>query len=183
MPTVFHPLARLWTALLLALAACFIPAPAQAEVEVSFHSFNGSVVWGRYPHAFVVFDGTLSDGTRIHENYGFSARSSTAAITSGSTEQMIITETENTIAQTNTHFTVPVSDTQYRRLRAEVIAWRDHPGPFYNLETNNCIHFVARMAQLVGLRADVPEEYVRRPKAWLNYVARNNPQLGAAQIE
>ncbi len=173
---------RLIAATLLALGALGIAAPAAAQVQVHFQSFNGSVLWGRYPHTFVVFEGTLSDGTRINENYGFSARSSAEAITSGPAEHMILSETQNTIEQTNRHFSVTVSDTQYRRLRAEVIAWRDYPGDYYDLDENNCIHFVARIAQLVGLTADVPEDYIRRPKAWLNYITRRNPQLGASEI-
>ena len=95
---------------------------------------------------------------------------------------MILTETPATIAQTNRHFSVTISDQTYRRMRAEVIAWRDYPGRYYDLDERNCIHFVARMAQLAGLRADVPGEYIRRPKAWLNYITRRNPQLGAREI-
>ncbi|MFB0611076.1 hypothetical protein [Aurantiacibacter poecillastricola] len=170
-------------AMLLALATLGIAAPAQADVQVSFHSFNGSVLWGRYPHTFVVFEGTLDDGTRVSENYGFSARNSAEAITSGPAEHMIITETDQTIANTNRHFTVTVSDQRYRRMIATVLAWRDYPGDYYDLDENNCIHFVAALARLVGVDADVPEEYLRRPKAWLNYVTRKNPQLGAREIE
>lgn len=167
---------------LLALASLGVASPAQADVQVHFHSFNGSVFFGRYPHTFVVFEGTLADGTRVNENYGFSARSSAAAISSGDAEHMILTETQRTIGETNRHFSVTVSDRQYRRLLAEVIAWRDYPGDYYNLDTNNCIHFVARIAALVGLQADVPGDFTRRPKAWLNYVTRNNPRLGAREI-
>ncbi|MDE1468447.1 hypothetical protein [Aurantiacibacter sp. D1-12] len=173
---------RFLAALVLALSGLGVATPAAAEVEVHFHSFNGSVLWGRYPHTFVVFEGTLADGTRVNENYGFSARSSAEAITSGPAEHMILSETANTIANTNRHFSVTVNDRQYRRLRAEVIAWRDYPGDYYDLDENNCIHFVARMATLVGLSADVPETYLRRPKAWLNYITRRNPQLGASEI-
>jgi hypothetical protein len=72
---------RLVAALLLALASLGVSTPALAEVQVHFHSFNGSVLWGRYPHTFVVFEGTLANGTRVNENYGFSARSSAEAIT------------------------------------------------------------------------------------------------------
>ena len=56
---------RRFFALLLGLWALALAGPAAAEVRISFHSFNGSVVVGRYPHAFVVFEGTLADGTRI----------------------------------------------------------------------------------------------------------------------
>ncbi|RJY10215.1 hypothetical protein D6201_05505 [Aurantiacibacter aquimixticola] len=164
------------------LASFGMAAPALAEVQVHFHSFNGSIFGGRYPHTFVVFEGTLDDGTPVSENYGFSARNTAEAISSGPARHMVMTETQSTIADTNRHFSVNVSDAQYRRLRAEVIAWRDYPGAFYDLDENNCIHFVARMAQLLGLDADVPDEYLRRPRAWLNYVIRSNPQLGAAEI-
>ncbi len=178
-----RPLSRLVASILLALATLAAAPPALADVDVHFHSFNGSVLWGRYPHTFVVFDGTLDNGTRVYENYGFSARSSMEAISSGPAEHMIITETDDTIEQTNRHFTVTVSDQQYRRLLATVLAWRDYPGEYYDLDENNCIHFVAALARVAGLQADVPEEYLRRPKAWLNYITRKNPRLGAQEID
>ena len=55
--------------LVLALAALMAwAAPAHAEVKVHFHSFNGSM-FGRYPHAFVVFEGRLDDtGEVVNEN-------------------------------------------------------------------------------------------------------------------
>ncbi|WAT18007.1 hypothetical protein OZN62_00055 [Aurantiacibacter sp. MUD11] len=174
--------ARCMASLLLALATLGVATPAQADVQVSFHSFNGSVLWGRYPHTFVVFEGTLADGTPVNQNYGFSARYTADAISSGPAEHMIMTETANTIAQTNRHFTVTVNDMTYRRLLATVLAWRDYPGEYYDLDENNCIHFVAALARVVGLEADVPEEYLRRPKAWLNYISRKNPHLGAREI-
>ena len=174
--------ARMVAAVLLAVAAVGLATPAQADVQVSFHSFNGSVLWGRYPHTFVVLKGELDDGTKVDANYGFSARYTSQAISSGPAEHMIMTETERTIAATNRHFTVTVSDREYRRLLATVLAWRDYPGDYYDLDENNCIHFMAALARVVGLEADVPEDYLRRPKAWLNYISRKNPQLGAREI-
>ncbi|RIV89401.1 hypothetical protein D2V07_02660 [Aurantiacibacter zhengii] len=167
---------------MLVLATMSLATPAQADVQVSFHSFNGSVLWGRYPHTFVVLEGELADGTRVNANYGFSARYTSQAIASGPAEHMIMTETERTIAATNRHFTVTVTDQQYRRLLATVLAWRDYPGEYYDLDENNCIHFVAALARVVGLDADVPDEYLRRPKAWLNYIGKKNPQLRAREI-
>jgi hypothetical protein len=41
---------------------------------------------------------------------------------------------------------------------------------------------VARIAELVGLKVDVPQTMVRRPKLWLNLITRMNPQLGAREI-
>ncbi|MCB2067360.1 MAG: hypothetical protein KDE15_12065 [Erythrobacter sp.] len=169
-------------ALLLAMAVLGLASPAQADVQMSFYSITGSLTGGRYPHAFVVFDGTLADGTRVNTNYGFSARYTSQAITYGPAEQMIQTETPRMVARSNRHFTVTVSDRQYRRLLAEVIAWRDYPGPYYDLDERNCIHFVARLATLVGLHADVPYRFIQEPKEWLNYVGRNNPQVHATEI-
>ena len=179
----FSPFRRLIAGLLLVLASIGVATPALAAVTVHFHSFNGSVLWGRYPHTFVVFEGTLEDGTRVDENFGFSAVSSSEAMTYGPARHVILVEDDDTIEDTNRHFSVEVSDATYRRLRAEVEAWRNQPGRYYDLDDRNCIHFVSRMAELVGLRSSVPSKYLRRPKAWLNYIARSNPQLGASEVD
>lgn len=170
--------------LMLILAALALwQAPAQARVQVAFHSFNGSVIWGRYPHTFVAFDGTLDDtGEVIHENYGFSAKSNSPAVLSGPVEQIVMTEKEKYLKSTNTHFTITVSDATYRRMKAEVIAWRDAPGKFYDLDKRNCIHFVGRIAELGGLKVDYPADLLRKPRAWLNHITLLNPQLGAKPV-
>ena len=60
---------RLITLLLAAIALAWAPA-AFAKVTASFHSFNGSVVFGRYPHTFVVLEGTEdATGRRVKENW------------------------------------------------------------------------------------------------------------------
>jgi hypothetical protein len=156
---------------------------ALAAVQVHFHSFNGSMFAGRYPHTFVVFDGTLDDtGERIYENYGFSAKSATPDVLLGPVAHGMYSESDRWIRNTNRHFSITVSDATYRRMKEEVIAWRDAPGKYYDLDSRNCIHFVGRIAALGGLRVDYPHDLLRKPKAWLNHVATLNPQLGAAQI-
>ena len=156
--------------------------PAQAEVDVSFHSFSGSL-FGRYPHAFVVFKGRLDDtGAVIDENYGFSARVAGPAVLAGPVAHGVYTEKPRYIRTTNRHFTITVSDATYRRMKAEVAAWRDAPGKYYDLDTRNCIHFVGRMAELAGLRVDYPRDMLRKPKQWLNRVTQLNPQLGASIV-
>lgn len=158
--------------------------PALAAVTVSFHSFNGSVMFGRYPHTFVVFEGKLDDtGQAIHENFGFSAKSVGPSVLAGPVEHMIYIEKEKYIRSTNTHFSITVSDATYRRMRQEVTAWRDAPGKYYDLDTRNCIHFVGRIAELGGLKVAYPKEMLRKPKAWLNYISTLNPQLGARLIK
>lgn len=166
----------------LAALACW-SGPAFAAVQVHFQSFGGSIFSGRYPHAFVVFDGTLdATGERVFENYGFSARSATPDVLLGPVAHMMYSENERYIRTTNRHFSITVSDATYQRMKAEVAAWRDAPGKYYDLDKRNCIHFVGRIAELGGLRVDYPQDMLRKPKTWLNHIAALNPQLGARPI-
>ncbi len=157
--------------------------PAQARVTLSFHSFNGSLVFGRFPHTFIVLEGTLdATGAAVNENYGFSGVHATPAVLQGPVKHMIYIEQPKYIRSTNNHFTVPISDETYAQIVAEVATWRNLPGRGYDLERRNCIHFVGRMAELAGLEVDFPKAMLRRPKQWLNHIAAINPQLHARQI-
>ena len=164
------------------LALFAFAAPAAAEVRVHFQSFNGSLFFGRYPHTFVVFEGTLENGHKVNENFGFSAKSASPAVLSGPVEHIVYIEEPKWIARTNRHFTITVDDATYRRMRAEVDAWRNAPGKFYDLDTNNCIHFVGKIAQLAGLAVSYPKNLLRKPRAWLNHITSLNPRLGAKTI-
>ena len=160
------------------------PATAFAAVELSFHSFNGSVLFGRYPHTFIVLQGELDEtGEVVNENYGFTAKKVSPAVLNGPVFHDILIEEPKYIKKTNRHFTVTISDEQYHAIVAEVRAWRDAPGKFYDLETRNCIHFVGRMAEIIGLKVDYPQKMLRRPKKWLNYITGLNPDLGASIIK
>jgi hypothetical protein len=167
----------------LTILALLWSGAALAEVRIHFHSFNGSVLFGRYPHAFVVLEGTLEEtGQAVNENYGFSARRVTPAILSGPVEHMILSESDKNIRKTNRHFTLSLSDEQYRKVIDLVASWQNAPGKFYDLEKRNCIHFVGEIAKVVGLRVDYPDDMLRRPKKWLNRVAQMNPRLGAQTV-
>ena len=159
-----------------------LPAPALAQVRLAFHSFNGSVFIGRWPHTFIVLEGTLESGRAVKENYGYTAVDANSSVLRGRVKGTIWTEDEAQIARTNRHFVVPISDAQYHAIVAEVAKWRDDPGASYSLDANNCVHFVGRIAAMVGLTVQVPQNLVRRPKAWLNLVTRLNPQLGAGEV-
>lgn len=183
-PTIRRPASSRVIALLLALAAALVALPAWASVTVHFQSFNGSVLFGRYPHTFVVLQGTLdATGQQIDENYGFTAKRVTPAILSGPVEHAILAEEPKYIESTNRHFSVTVPDKTYWRIRAEVDAWRDMPGKGYDLENRNCIHFVGAIAKIVGLTVTYPRKLMRKPKAWLNLMAKQNPWLNAPQID
>jgi hypothetical protein len=169
-------------ALLLSLLAFGWSSAALADVLIHFHSFNGSVLFGRYPHTFVVLEGTLDDGTPVDENYGFSAKRATPAVLRGPVEHMILVEKPKYITSTNRHFSLTLTDAEYRRVRAEMERWRDAPGKFYDLDTRNCIHFVGTIAQIAGLKVTYPNDMLRKPKQWLNHITALNPQLGAKPI-
>lgn len=169
--------------LALALTAFFWAAAAAAEVRVTFHSFDGSVLFGRYPHTFVSMEGTLDDGTPIKENYGFSAKSASPAVLAGPVDHVILVEEQKWIERTNRHFTLAIDDAKYWAIRKEVARWRDAPGKYYSLDTRNCIHFVGAIARIVGVRVTYPDNMLRRPKRWLNHVTANNPQLRAPRID
>ena len=166
------------------LFALLWSGPALAEVRIHFHSFNGSVLIGRYPHTFIVLEGTLdSTGEVINENYGFTAKKVSPAILSGPVYHDISVEKPKYLKKTNRHFSLTITDDQYRRIREEVEAWRNAPGKYYDLEKRNCIHFVGKMAEILGLTVDYPEKMLRRPKKWLNHIAGLNPQLKAKQLK
>ena len=167
---------------LVALVALLWSGAAFAAVQVHFHSFNGSVLIGRYPHTFIVLEGTLDDGTVVKENYGFSARVASPAVLNGPVEHMVLAETDRSVRTTNRHFSMTISDAQYHRIIREVRTWQNAPGKYYDLETRNCIHFVGAMAQILGLKVEYPQDMLRRPKKWLNHITALNPQLGARQI-
>lgn len=168
---------------LFALFALLSGTTAMAAVEIHFHSFNGSV-FGRYPHTFIVLDGTLeADGRKIEENYGFSARSSTAAILGGWTAHEVYIEKDKYIRKTNRHFSVALTDEQYFRIVEEVRKWRDEPGKRYSLGQRNCIHFVGEMAKILGLTVEYPGNMLRRPKKWLNHITTLNPELEASLVK
>lgn len=174
---------RLFKRLIVLLALLWAP-PALAEVQIHFHSFNGSVLFGRYPHTFIVLEGTLeATGAVVNENYGFSARRASPAVLSGPVEHMILAESEKNIRRTNRHFSITLSDAEYVRVLKLVQSWMDAPGKFYDLEKRNCIHFVGEIGRLIGLKVEYPETMLRQPKRWLNHITALNPDLGAAPIE
>ena len=172
-----------YLSILLALLTFGWATPALADVQLSFHSFNGSVLFGRYPHTFVVLTGELeATGETINENYGFTAKTVSTRILNGPVEHDISIEEPKYIRKTNRHFTINITDDQYREVVAMMRAWRDAPGKYYDLDTRNCIHFVGEIAKIVGLTVEYPDNMLRRPKKWLNHVTGLNPQLGAEVI-
>ena len=160
--------------LLVALLCCW-SVPARAAVEISFHSkdFGASL-----PHAFIALSGTLdSTGETVEDNYGFTVRNLIGpSILFGSVQGVVVTKDAEYVAGANHHFTMVVTDDQYRAVMALVETWRNLPQPSYSIERRNCVSFVAEVATLLGLQAD-PRGLMRRPKAFLDRVRDQNLAL------
>ena len=176
------PMVRIFRTAILLLAFAW-SSMAAAAVDITFHSFNGSILAGRYPHTFVSMEGTLEDGTAVKENFGFSAKRANLAVLRGPVEHVILVEEDKWLTKTNRHFTLTMTDRQYRKVRSLVEAWRNAPGRYYDLETRNCIHFVGEIGRIMGLEVSYPKNLLRRPKSWLNHITRLNPILSAEQID
>ena len=84
-------------------------APAAAAVDITFYSRE---LGSTFPHAFVVISGQLDrDGSRIDEDYGFTAKAVTPAILFGSVKGEVVSDQDGSYARgSNKHFTVTLSD-------------------------------------------------------------------------
>ena len=156
-------------AALLALTA----APAAAAVQITFYSKQLS---SSFPHAFVIMRGTLDrNGARIDEDYGFTAKSVSPAILMGSVKGEVVSDhNAGYVRQSDSHFTVTISDSEYDRVMATVERWRTRKQPSYDLGSRNCIHFVAEIAASIGMRADTPKKLMKKPRSYLDFLTEAN---------
>ena len=125
---------------------------------------------------------TSEASPRVTKTHVIDAFTATPAVLAGPVEGEIYIEQPKWIAKTNTHFTVTVDDETYRKMRAEADFWGHRPGRFYDLDHNNCISFVGKIAQMAGLKVNYPKNLMRKPRAWLNHISALNPQLHAKAI-
>ena len=170
-----HILARLLLALLL---LCGLPAQAAAAVEIAFYSRE--LGGNNFPHAFVALRGTVdSTGEVVDTSYGFTAKSVTPALLFGSVSGEVVVEGPRQISRSDRQFALTLSDDQYRSVMAVVESWRSRAQPSYNLNRRNCVHFVAELAETVGLRVEYVDRLMKRPRSFLQHVRSLNPQLSA----
>lgn len=164
--------------LLIAAPLLFWVSAAQAAVTITFYSHDfGS----RFPHAFVVLKGTVdATGEVIDTNYGFTAVNISPGILFGSVNGKVETSKAKYVASSDPHFSIILSDAQYRAVIAKMEEWRDRPQKSYNLGKRNCVHFVAEMAQLLGLETNPKSKYFKKPKTFLREVKKLNPNLELA---
>lgn len=165
------PLAAWLRALLVSLLLSFA-APAAGAVEVTFYSKEFGVT---FPHAFIRVSGTLdSSGEKVDASYGFTAKTISPAILFGSVTGEIIASAPDYIAHSDPHFSLVLSDEDYRRLLARVDAWRRMEQPSYNLNRRNCVFFVADLARALGMKADTPKRLMKKPRSYLDALVSAN---------
>ena len=158
---------------LLFMVPFFWSGAAQAAVEIGFHSraFGSS-----FPHGLIVLRGTV-DGTgeRVDANYGFTVRHQIGpSVLFGPVQGAVTSETRQYVAGTKRHFSLTLSDDQYRRVMGVVEQWRALPQPSYRLDRRNCVSFVAAVATALGLDASPDPASMRRPQAFLDRVLQDN---------
>lgn len=150
-------------------------AAASAQVEISFYSKDMA---SSFPHAYVRLTGTDdSTGQPIDVNYGFTPVSLGPGILFGSVRGMIESASQEYIARSDRHFSLKLTDDQYRQVIAIVDKWRDAPQPSYRLSGRNCIDFVAEIATTLGLQAPVIPKLMKKPRSYLDEIARLNSAL------
>jgi hypothetical protein len=168
----FFRMQRLFVLLAVALLA-LAAAPVAAAVQITFYSHE---LGSSFPHAFVVIQGVLDrGGPRIDEDYGFTAKSVSPAILMGAVKGEVVTDNKaGYTSNSNRHFTLAISDSEYDRAMAVVERWRTRAQPSYDLGSRNCIHFVAEIAASIGMRADTPKRLMRKPRSYLEFLTEAN---------
>jgi hypothetical protein len=163
-----HLLWRIVVLLLLALAA----VPASAAVELTFYSKE---LGASFPHAFVTLHGTLDrTGQRIDADYGFTAKAISPAILFGKVGGEVISDHGAAyIKGSDKHFALMLGDEDYDRVMATVERWRRLPQPSYDLNRENCVHFVASIAAAIGMTADT-SKLMKKPRSFLNALTEAN---------
>lgn len=156
-------LARLAVALAMLIAAV---APARASVTMSFWSRD----FGSYfPHAFFTLNGRPDHGGAVvNESYGFTAKSLSPAILMGTVAGRIDKTAEGYMLHSHPHYSVVLTDAQFAAVEKLVEDWGDRGDHHYNMNTRNCVHFIAEAARRSGLTVEAPVSLMKKPHAFLD---------------
>jgi hypothetical protein len=164
------------------LLAAAWPQAGQAAVEIDFYSHD----FGKeFPHAFVVLKGTLdSTGEKVDTNLGYSALRVTPAIlfksVPGGVDEGVIPE--EYIARSTEHFSLMLSDEEYRAVMAVEAAWKARPQPSYNINDANCVHFVSDVLLALHMKGEPRKGLMRSPHSFLDAVTADSRELIAAHV-
>lgn len=152
-----------------------LASPVAAQVVATFYSHD---LDDHFPHAFFTLKGrTIETSEEVDTNYGFTAKTITPAILFGSVPGRIDIAKPGYVGHSTAHFSVTLTDDQYRAILAVVEKWRNTPGSSYNMNRSNCVHFTGEAAQAIGLNVTFPEKLMKKPRSYLEEIQRLNPQL------
>jgi hypothetical protein len=164
-----------FSALIIALLLLCAPATVRAEVVATFYSHDFG---DHFPHTFITLKGTPDKtGKAVDTNYGFTAVSVSPAILMGSVKGMVETKDAKYVSKSNAHFAIRLTDAQYDALVTHIEKWRNLGGKSYNLNKQNCVHFVMEAAVLLGLSVNRKSKLFKKPKSFLLEVMKLNPNL------
>lgn len=150
-------------------------APVQAQVVATFYSHD---LDDHFPHAFFTLKGkTVAGGEEVDTNYGFTAKSITPAILFGPVKGRIDIAKPGYVEHSKPHFSLTLSDDQYRAILEVVEKWRTAADPSYNMNSANCVYFVGEAAQAIGLAVAFPKKLMKKPRSYLEEIRRLNPGL------
>ena len=102
-----------------------------------------------------------------HQPFRFTAQTISPSILWDLVEGYVISMRDDYIAMSQPHFSLPISDEQYRSVLAVVDRWRKYPQPSYSLDTRNCVTFVKEIALALKLPASNDVKFIRNPKDFL----------------
>ena len=151
--------------ILFLLILCW-PAGAAAQVAIHFYSKD---LAKSFPHAFVRIT-----AAGIDTNYGFTAVRVSPAVLVGPVTGKIQTVDPQYVWRSKHHFSLSLREDQYRSVLGVVEKWRSAPQPSYRLNSSNCVHFVADVAQVLGLSAMPDAKLMKKPRSFLEKVTRDN---------
>lgn len=161
----------------LAFLLVALPSAAFAEVTVAFYSHDMGTT---FPHAFFTMKGAVGpDAAPVDVNYGFTAVTVSPAVLMGPVRGKVETLSASYVKSSDRQFAVTVDDQTYGRLLAMVERWRAMPGKSYDLDTRNCIHFVAEALRIVGIDVVEQPKLMKKPRSFLEYIRDRNPRLGS----
>jgi hypothetical protein len=174
---------RTWRAAIVSFCALVAwPGLASAAVEIHVYSHE----FGKeFPHAFIVMKGELdATGEKVATNLGYSAIRVTPAILMKSVPGEVDVDIipDEYIARSQEHFSLILSDEEYRAVMGVVAAWKGRPQPSYNLNGANCVHFVSDILLALHLKGEPRKGLMKSPHAFLTQVTADSQPLILAHV-
>lgn len=121
------------------------------------------------------------NGQRVDSDFGFSAKTISPAILFGKvTGEVISDHGAAYIKASDRHFSLTLDDADYDRVAATIERWRRLPQPSYDLNRQNCVHFVASIAAALGMKVDTTR-LMKKPRSFLEALTVANRTWLAAR--